>query len=67
MTLIEFCLPFAELKHIVEGMVDDDTTVIDLAWPIGDSYLQIRIPDESKGQQHKFVAETLLQLETYEA
>ena len=23
--LIEFCLPFTELKHIVEGMADDET------------------------------------------
>ena len=23
-TLIEFCLPYTELKHIVEGMVEED-------------------------------------------
>ena len=23
--LIEFCLPFTELKHIVEGMADEET------------------------------------------
>ena len=38
-TLVEFCLPFSELKHIIEGMVDDDNTVIDLEWPVSDSYL----------------------------
>ena len=66
-TLVEFCLPFTELKHIVEGMVDDENTVIDLEWPVSDSYLQIRIPDEPKGGNSKFKSETLLQLETYDA
>ena len=26
-TLIEFCLPFAELKHIVEGMCEDENAI----------------------------------------
>ena len=65
--LVEFCLPFTELKHIFEGMVDDDNTVIDLEWPVSDSYLQVRIPDEPRGGSSKFKSETLLNLETYEA
>ena len=47
-TLIEFCLPFTELKHIVEGMVEEENS-IELAYPVGDSMLEIRIPEESKG------------------
>jgi hypothetical protein len=66
-TLVEFCLPFTELKHIVEGMVDEDSTIIELEWPVSDSFLQVRIPDEPKGGNSKFKSETLLQLETYEA
>lgn len=59
-TLVEFCLPFTELKHIVEGMVDDDSTIIELEWPVSDSYLQVRIPDEPRGGSSKFKSETLL-------
>ena len=36
--LIEFCLPFVELKHIVDGMVDDDNMLV-LEYPVGDSKL----------------------------
>jgi hypothetical protein len=67
-TLVEFCLPFAELKHIVEGMVDDDGfSVIDLEWPVSDSYLRIGFTDEPRGGNNKFKCDSLLQLETYEA
>lgn len=66
-TLVEFCLPYSELKHIVEGMVDEDNTVIELEWPVSDSYLQIKIPDEPRGGNSKFKSETSLHLETYEA
>lgn len=65
-TLIEFCLPFTELKHIVESMVEEDNS-IELAYPIGDNMLEIRIPEESKGIQDKIIVETSIQLETYEA
>jgi hypothetical protein len=66
-TLVEFCLPFTELKHIVEGMVEDDSTTIELEYPVGDNYLQIRIPDEPRGGGQIFRSETCLKLETYEA
>ena len=36
--LIEFCLPFVELKHIVDGMVDEDN-LLELEYPVGDSKL----------------------------
>ena len=36
--LIEFCLPFAEMKHIVEGMADEDTE-LQLEYPVGDNFL----------------------------
>jgi hypothetical protein len=65
--LIEFCLPYSELRHIVEGIVEEDNTAIELEWPVSDSYLQIRIPDEPKGANSKFKSETLLHLETYDA
>ena len=63
-TLIEFCLPFAELKHIVEGMVDVENQ-IELAYPVGDNMLEIRIPEESKGVYDKIKVETSIQLDTY--
>lgn len=56
-TLIEFCLPFAELKHIVEGMVEEENS-IELIYPRGDNMLEIRIPEESKGIQDKIIVET---------
>ena len=56
-TLIEFCLPFAELKHIVEGMVDLENQ-IELAYPKGDNMLEIRIPEESKCVHDKIKVET---------
>jgi hypothetical protein len=51
--LIEFCLPFAELKHIVDGLSDDENHVL-LEYPVGDCNLQITIPDESRGA-HEFM------------
>jgi len=65
-TLIEFCLPFTEIKHIVEGMVDEETS-IKLEYPVSDNFLQILIPEESKGQHERLCQDTAVQLETYEA
>lgn len=65
-TLIEFCLPFTELKHIVEGMCEDENP-IELAYPRGDNMLEIRILEESKGTQDKLIIDSSIQLETYEA
>lgn len=50
--LIEFCLPFNELKQIVDGMIDEDN-VMQIEYPAGDNYLEIRIPEESKGLTDK--------------
>lgn len=65
-TLIEFCLPFTELKHVVDGMCEEENQ-IDLEYPFGDNMLQMKIPEESKGSSDKVLTETSLQLETYEA
>ena len=46
--LIEFCLPFTELKHIVEGMADEETE-LQFEYPVGDNFLQIKIPEDSRG------------------
>ena len=37
-TLIEFCLPFTELKHMVEGMAEDDNAM-NIEYPYGDNML----------------------------
>ena len=47
---LEFCLPFAELKHIVEGL-DGENSVIQLEYPVNDNKLQICIPEETKAGQ----------------
>ena len=65
-TLIEFCLPFTELRHIVEGMIEEDNQ-LHLQYPTGDNLLKITIPEESKGIHDKLVIETSIHLETYEA
>ncbi len=36
--LMEFCLPYAELKHIVEGMASENS-VLQLEYPVGDNKL----------------------------
>jgi len=63
--LIEFCLPFSELKQIVDGIVDEEN-VMQIRYPEGDNYLQVRIPEESKGLADKVKQVTTLNLETYE-
>ena len=65
-TLIEFCLPFTELKHIVEGMIEEENH-IEVSYPKGDNMLEIRIQEESKGIQDKLMIDTSIMLETYEA
>lgn len=65
-SLIEFCLPFSELKSIVEGMVDEENE-IQIEYPCGDNMLQMVIPEESKGMADKLSLSTKIQLETYEA
>lgn len=65
-TVIEFCLPFAELTHIVQGMCEEENAIL-MQYPCGDNMLQVKIPEESKGSADKVLMETTLQLETYEA
>jgi 5'(3')-deoxyribonucleotidase len=64
--LVEFCLPFLELKHIVDGLHEDEN-VIKLDFPVDDCFLQLTIPEESQGMADKVVAETNIMLQTYEA
>ena len=45
--LLEFCLPYAELKHIVEGLANE-TSVLQLQYPIGDNKLEVCIPEDNK-------------------
>ena len=63
-TLIEFCLPFLELRHIIDTMVEDENS-IHLEYPHGDNMLQVLIPEESKGSADKVQMTTSLQLDTY--
>ena len=64
--LLEFCLPFAELKHIVEGLVEEENTML-VDYPVEDCYLEIKIPEESKGVADKVKNDTRIVLQTYEA
>ena len=45
--LIEFCLPFTELKAVVDGICDEGN-MLELEYPVGDSFLELRIPEESE-------------------
>ena len=64
--LLEFCLPYAELKHIVEGLVHD-SSILQLEYPVQDNKLQICIPEESKQSSEPLRSVTVLQMDTYEA
>ena len=44
-----------------------ETNVIELEYPVGDSKLQIKIPEESTGLGENIKMETNIQLSTYEA
>ena len=46
--LVEFCLPFAELKRIVDSMTDKENCMY-IEYPYGDGKLKIDIPEEFKG------------------
>lgn len=59
--LLEFCLPFAELKHIVEGLVVDNAC-LQLKYPVGDNKLQIQIPEK----QEAVGSLTVLLMDTYD-
>jgi hypothetical protein len=58
------------LKQLVDGLVDEtQNDCLQLEYPVGDSYLEVRIPEEAKGTEvgAKVLQVTTLQLETYEA
>jgi len=50
--LIEFCLPISELKQIVDGITDEESS-ISLTYPMIDNFLLVEIPEESKGSTEK--------------
>ena len=60
--LIEFCLPIAELKQIVNGIAHSQ---LSLEYPFGDNYLKIEIPEEEGYQDYKVETSTSLTLETF--
>ena len=64
--LLEFCLPYAELKHIVEGL-GNESSILQLAYPIGDNKLEICIPEENKMGSEPLQSTTILHMDTYEA
>ena len=64
--MIEFCLPFAELNHLVAGLTDQENS-IKIDYPVEDCQLQVRIPEESKGVSDKVKNETKIVLQTYVA
>lgn len=57
--LIEFCLPISELKQIVDGIADEESS-LQIEYPTGDNFLQIEIPEETKGQADKICTTTKL-------
>ena len=64
--LVEFCLPFQELKSIIDGMIEDEG-VVQIEYPVGDSFLQVSIPEDVRGEDCKFQSVTTIQLETFAA
>lgn len=53
------------MKQIVDGIVEEEN-VMQIIYPVGDNYLQVCIPEESKGLVDKVKQMTTLNLETYE-
>ena len=47
-------------------MVEEDN-LLELEYPVGDSLLQIKIPEESRGLGESIKIETAISLNTYEA
>ena len=62
---LEFCLPFAELKHVVEGL-DPESSILQLEYPVNDNKLQICIPEEAKAGQDSLQVQTIIHMDTYE-
>ena len=64
LTIVELCLPFLELKQIVDGMVEDDNH-LEIEYPRDDNFLELVIPEELKGGTEKHSQRTTVRLETY--
>jgi hypothetical protein len=45
--ILEFTMPFTELKHIVDGLSGPDGSGIIFEYPVGDGKLQITINDRA--------------------
>ena len=58
---IEFCLPFAELMHLVKGL-NPNRSLIQFEYPVGDNKLKVSIPQEDEG----ILIQTLILLDVYE-
>ena len=56
----------AELKQIVDGICDEDNA-LQMNYPMGDNFLCVEIPEETKGSADKLCQKTVLHLETFEA
>jgi hypothetical protein len=59
--LVEFCLPFLELKHIVDGLHEEEN-IMKLDFPVDDCFLCLTIPETSTGMADKVIAETQIML-----
>ena len=45
-------MPISELKQIVDGITEEENS-ISLTYPMIDNFLQVDIPEESKGATEK--------------
>jgi len=50
----------------VDGIAEEEHS-LQLTYPTGDNFLQVEIPEETRGQADKICTTTTLQLETFEA
>ena len=45
----------------------DDETQLHIEYPVNDNFLQIKIPEDSRGAEERVIQETIVRLNTYEA
>jgi hypothetical protein len=62
--VIEFCMPFDQLKHIVDGM--GGASNLKVKYPVGDNKFEVTCFDESSSDGEKFLAETKIEFDVYE-
>lgn len=60
--IIEFCLPYNELKHIVDRLCDENNKIILINYPYSDCKLKVTIPESfvSDGTLFEFVTEVIM-------